>query len=202
MINLLGILACFFVGAIIFPAQFKIWYLYPLVPMFVVLTAVILSRAGRLAMVYVVLFAVVNTWRFLPHLKPEINRDMKLLSTQRLVVEKVMELGGNEIYGAYTYTEPIYDYPYQYWFWWLRKKTGQGPTVYSYLPDRFDNVINKRLYDPLLQNINTIILILERDNPASDYRWETWLPTFYEYKITSVVNLPSGVRIEKRVKEL
>lgn len=208
LLSLVGLMVTFLVGAIIFPAQFKMWYLYSLLPLLVVIIAVVLTKLSArslvfscLTVVYLISYAVLNS-KFSLALEQQTTAErLKLLATQREIVEYVIEMGGNEPYAAYTYTETIYDYPYQYLFWWQGQKTGHGPIEYAYLPGKTDYVLNKTLYDPSPQPFTTIFLIMEKDNPASDYRWETWLKAFYEYEVAETMNLPSGVRIEKRVKQ-
>ncbi len=206
--TLIWLVVIFFGGATIFPAQFKIWYLYGLMPTFAVMAALILSQifqnlkpARLIIIVFLIVFVLASLNQFWRSLNTDdFKRDLKIYHQQKEVAEKVIDWGGNETYAVYVYTEPIYDYPYQYLFWWLRQKTGKGPVAYSYLPQKYDYVLHKQLYDPPLSPFNTIFLIMEKDNPGSDYRWETWLKAFYEYEIETIIYLPSGVRIEKRIK--
>lgn len=206
LLSLVGLMVTFFVGAVIFPAQFKIWYLYSLLPLLVVVIAVVVARlVGRslvfsiLTGVYLFFYMVLNSRFSLPSEQQTAAERLKLLSEQREIVAAVIELGGDEPYAVYTYTETIYDYPYQYLFWWYRQKTGRGPVFYSYLPDKYDYVVNKRTYDPQTRGVETVILILEPNSPASTYSWESWLPTFADYEVVETTWL-NGVRIEKRLR--
>ena len=200
LMSLVLLLSIFLVEAILFPAQFKIWYVYGLIPIVVVIMAVFLSKLSPvLVITYLIGFSLWSVKDFLVA-KVDLSQNMKLLGNQLEVVEAVIDWGGDEAYAAFTYTEPIYDYPYQYLFWWMRRKTGRGPIKYSYLPDKYDYVLNKKAYDPVEKDFEIVFLIMEPDNPASDYRWEEWLKGFWEYKLVEVKQLKNGVRIEKRVK--
>src|SRR3989338_4257675 len=198
LMALVALLGIFLIEAILFPAQFKIWYVYALIPIVVVITAVWLSGLNKaLVIIYLVGFSLWNARGFLPD-KAASGQDMKLFINQLEAVKTVIDWGGDETYAVYTYTGPIYDYPYQYLFWWQRQKSWRGPVEYSYLPGKHDYVRNKLIYDPPKKDAGMIFLIMEQDNPASDYRWETWLKAFWEYKLVDVKQLKSGVRIEKR----
>lgn len=206
---LLLMIGFFFVGAVIFPAQFKIWYLYGLVPVLALLTALALQNVKdkfklgeTLVNGLLIVIVTINVINFLPMSDATYGKNMKLYRNQKQVVDKVLAMAKDSQYGVYTYTEPIYDYPYQYIFWWTRRNTGQGPIKYGYLPEKYDYVLNKRLYDSFPEKVQTIFLIMEKDNPASDYRHETWLKEFYEYEAKETVELDNGVRIERRAKVL
>lgn len=206
LVSLIALIGFFFIEAVIFPAQFKLWYIYGLAPIFALLVSVVFDQlysatsiAQLLVIGYLFFFSLSNVQIFLPKLDPKIKEDMGLFKNQQEVVSRVLEMGRDDIYAVYTYTEPIYDYPYQYLFWWWKRQTGQGPVKYSYLPDKYEYVSNKRLYDPEPQEVETIFLIMEKDNPASYYSWETWLPAFGDYVVVNEVTLANGTRIEKRV---
>ena len=145
LMALMSLLGIFLIEAILFPAQFKIWYIYALVPIVVVITAVWLSKLNRaLVTIYLIGFSWWNVSGFFPD-KATSGQDMKLLRNQLEVVKTVINWGGDETYAVYTYTGPIYDYPYQYLFWWQRQISGRGPIEYSYLPGKHDYVRNKSI---------------------------------------------------------
>lgn len=183
-----------------FNAQLKIWYLYWALPILAMVWGWLIGKLNKVIVVAIlVVVGMIQASRVANDFRAR-KLDMKMLHQQKFVVAQVLAMGKNEIYEAYVYTEPIYDYQYQFLWWWNRQETGEGPVAYGYLPDKYDYVLNKRRYDPKPHKVNTIYLIMEKDNPASDYRWETWLKAFYEFEPTDIMVLPNGVRIEKRVR--
>ncbi|MBI2326151.1 glycosyltransferase family 39 protein [Candidatus Collierbacteria bacterium] len=87
---------------------------------------------------------------------------------------------------AYSYLPSIYDYPYQYLYWWYGpKEYGYQPNEVAYLPNRPEYIENMQTYltktRPLLENEPTF-LIIEKDeqNPAFEKAWKGNFSTFCE----------------------
>lgn len=200
--SLLILLLFFTFGSIAFPSQFKIWYLYCLVPVIIIIFTAVLNQTKPISLTYIYLaiFCSINIFKYLhPFFKPAFTQNMKIFSHQYQVISQVLALGKNQYYQVYTYTEPIYDYPYQYLFWWLKSQTGTGPLEFSYLPNVPEYISNKNSYQLTPSAAaSDIILIMEPDNPASDYRWETWLENFRHCSVSSSFQTPNRVKIEKR----
>ena len=199
-------IAWFLLISLTFNGQLKLWYMYWMLPMLAALLGWwwdMILRRGRLHAVLTILVIVGIGIVHIDHVTSGFRshkQDTKLLRQQKRAVEQVMAMGSKETYAAYVYTEPVYDYPYQYLFWWQWQKNGKGPVAYGYLPDKYDYVLNKKRYDPDFEPVKIVYLIMEKDNPSSDYRWETWLKAFYEFTPTERFVLPSGITIEKRVR--
>ncbi len=103
---------------------------------------------------------------------------------------------------AYSYLPSIYDYPYQYLYWWYgAKKYGYQPNDVAYLPNQPEYIENMKSFitktRPLPEN-EPVFLIIEKDeqNPAFE---DAWLGNFAPLCLVDQVNYPSSVEIRKLV---
>ncbi|OGV96800.1 hypothetical protein A2W24_03110 [Microgenomates group bacterium RBG_16_45_19] len=107
---------------------------------------------------------------------------------------------------VYTYTPLIYDYPYQYLFWWVGKKEfNQLPVTYAYKPDQPEYVINKTGYDQMVPNRGqageaVIFLIMEPGDHAA-YSRDYWRSLFPKEE-TQSTSFPGGIEVKKLAQEL
>ena len=106
-------------------------------------------------------------------------------------------------FNVYLYTAPVYDYNYQYLFWWYGKKQyGYWPEDYSYLPGKIDYVPYKDKYIAIQRQQqpqkqpDLIYLIIERD--IFPDRIDGWLGNFSEYKLINREKIGENI-IEKRL---
>ena len=79
----------------------------------------------------------------------------------------------------YTYLPSIYDYPYQYLFWWYGLKEYDFlPIDYAYAPDKPEYISNKESFSATEDNLkkrensNLVFLIKEPDHKFTSFGWE------------------------------
>lgn len=201
-------LLVFFIGFSIFPPELKGWYLYGQAIVMVFLTSLateyFFEKKGYFRyFAYLILFIFflnnVNPIKRLSDFKNGYEAGgPELFKNQIQAIDWIYEdaKGGN--FSSYVYTPPIYDYQYQYLFWWFgNKKYGYLPCEYSYQPGEKTYVNYKDQYlNQNCQKAQTIYLIIEPE--ATRARVEGWLGHFSKSHLEKSLKLPSGIIIEKR----
>lgn len=124
--------------------------------------------------------------------------DPKLMDHLIKSVDWVYQHAGDNGFKAYNYLPEIYDFPYQYVYWWYgRKHYGFMPTEVSYSPQVPDYVPRQsQFYENQKGDSNTIGLIYEK---KGDY--QLWLNTFdKQYCLKKKIDFTWGVNAEIREK--
>lgn len=111
--------------------------------------------------------------RYTETLRP--SGDPSLLKNEIQVIDWVYQKAKGEGFYAYTYLPSVYDYPYQYLFWWYgRKKYGYLPCEYSTYPNTPDLFVpGLEFYqEPKRTCQNVEFLIIEPDkNITLQTKW-------------------------------
>ena len=93
-------------------------------------------------------------------------------------IDWIYQDAGGEPFGVFVYTPPVYDYAYQYLFWW------RGGKRYGYLPNKSKE--------------NLFYLIIEPD-PERPWGPKGWKETVIKTgEVVKKVILPGEITIEKR----
>lgn len=103
-------------------------------------------------------------------------------------------------FSVYNYLPSVYDFPYQYLFWWYGRKTyGYLPCEYASYPGAPKLIIPGATYymNPIKSCTNLRFLIIEPDDQRSEYR-RRWIDAVSQ-KSTLVTRTTIGtITIEKR----
>jgi hypothetical protein len=141
---------CFMVFAtgfyLIFPQHLKNWYVFGLSIPFVILLSGVLanlyyhSRLGSILLWLVIFYSLFHTLSaHVPYLYENVllpSSDPSNLATELKAVDWVYQEAGGKPFKIYSYLPSIYDYTYQYLFWWYGTgKYGYQPADIAYLPD-------------------------------------------------------------------
>jgi len=127
-----------------------------------------------------------------------------IFANQKRAVEWIYQDAGNRGFKVYTYDPAIYDYPYQYLFFWLGlKKFGYLPEEFAYLPDQPEYVPRKkdqlaRLKDKLRKSEGLVYLIIVEADGGNIFK--NWRANFPDEKLKLVDRkpFPGRIRVEKR----
>jgi hypothetical protein len=197
----------------LFSPELKSWYVRGLPVAYCLLVAIVfdlvLEKFKKLKVVIFVIlilifFANTNPLSRTKHIfsgYPEGNPGT--FKNQVLAVDWIYKDAKGEDFNVYVYTPPIYDFQYQYLFWWYGKKTYHyEPYEYSYLPDKKDYIKYKDLYFPKeyknKKSPRLFYLIIEPDEQKE--RILGWLAYFKESHTLSKVILPGQIGLEKRIQ--
>jgi len=210
-ISLLVLLVPFLAYIFLFPPELKDWYLTGLAIPYILLSGLVIRYLlikNKTIAVLVLLVMVICNSNLILRTEYFLGRKADftqsgILSAQKKVINWVYEDAKKKNFSVYLYTAPVYDYNYQYLFWWYGKKQyGYWPQEYGYLPGKIDYVPYKDKYiarqrtKQLQKKPEFIYLIIEPD--VFQDRIDSWLGSFEEYKLLSSKKIGENI-IEKRL---
>lgn len=116
-------------------------------------------------------------------------------------IEWVYKRADGKAFKAYNYISAVYDYPYQYLYWWLgEKKYGYHPDTLTYLdnvPEYIPGGNSKFLTKKkVAKKDDPIFLIIEEDEMLQ--RQEAWLGNFQKYCLLESHTFPWGAGVQVR----
>ena len=210
-INLLVLLVPFLGYIFLFPPELKGWYLTGLAIPYILLIGLViryLLQKNKVIAILVLLVMIIYNSDLVIRINyflgkmPNIG-ESGMLSVQKKTIDWIYKDADGLTFNAYLYTAPVYDYNYQYLFWWYGKKQyGYWPEEYSYLPRKIDYVPYKEKYLALQKKHqpqkqpDIIYLIIEQD--IFKDRIDGWLNNFSEYKLINREKVGDNI-IEKRL---
>lgn len=204
-INLLTIIVSFLVLTLLITVEIKIWYLYGLsIPIaFLIATAIYAIKNKILSLLFITIFVTTN---ILPFFKDErirlAKQDPAQLSNQMKAVNLIYQDATNTDFSVYVFTPAIYDYPYQYLFWWQGQAHGRGlPLDFAYLPNQPDYIKNKNIYAPNAQISENLYLIIENALENEFYTKNDWLKNFQDFKLVWEEDINSAITVQKRISQ-
>lgn len=102
------------------------------------------------------------------------NMDPSLYKNEIAAIDYVYKKANGANFKVYTYLPSVYDYPYQYLFWWYGKKTyGYVPGEYRYLPNRPQYIPSQDKFEGRKDNFTGLVfLIKEPDRNYTRSGWE------------------------------
>ncbi len=204
---------------VVFAIIFYSWYLHPLkgwyllglrVP-YIFILALFLSEVFnlkhiifKLAVASLLIYSFINTimfqTTFLPDSYDSRSGDKSNLRNEIEAIDWVYEKAAGQGFKAYNYIPSVYDFPYQYLYWWHgTKKYGYQPETITYLDgvpeyikenDKFFTKRRPAGEDPL------IFLIYEKDE--DEKRRAAWLGDFTEYCTVEKEDFPWEATVELR----
>lgn len=179
-----------FIFYLIFPYEIKRWYGLGLSIPFILLFSLLISKLINyrkiiiLLPISIIVFAIYHTviaqnqylkeYTYSPSTNPSLLRNQ--LSTIDLVYEKAEGQGFN----VYNYVPSIYDYSYQYLFWWYGlKKYSYLPNDIAYLPNQPEYIANQKSYfQDTKENKNGLTFLIIETNELNNDFFQPWLGNF------------------------
>lgn len=183
-----------FVFYLLYPHPLKGWYLLGLfIPYIFILTLLIvellsykknwITGLAAIALITSFVLTITNQIRFIP--KPfDRSTDQSTLRNELEVIDWVYSRAEGKGFKAYNYIPSVYDFPYQYIYWWYGTKTyGYQPDTLTYLdnvPEYIPN--NDKFLDKRKKATekDKIFLIIEPDSEQQSRR-AAWLGNFEKY---------------------
>lgn len=200
-INLLTLSIVFFIFAFLVNVEVKIWYLYGVSIIFVFLFAISLYTVKNRFIVFLFLtfFLSINLYPYLT--KPQVSgNDPAKLKTQLKAIDLIYR-DSHDPFSVYVFTPSIYDFHYQYLFWWYGIAKNMGlPNEFAYLPEKPAYVKNKEVYQATKHSPKTIYLIAELSEQNPHYTRNDWFKNFREYRTEWTTNINDAILVEKRNK--
>lgn len=128
------------------------------------------------------------------------DRNKSTLKNSLTVIDWVYARANGNGFKAYNYLPSVYDYPYQYLYWWYGgEKYGYRPNDLAYLPAQPEYIENRTAYLTPIKTLpgnESIFLIIENeiDNPQF---LSAWLGNFANYCVNEKMVYPFGVEVRK-----
>lgn len=172
-----------FVGFILIPTTVNPWHLGGVVATAILLTGFMVSQLQKinfsgkvlsyLIFLAIFYFTVLNMADYFKQKKP--NMDPSLFANEIRAVDYVYQKAEGQNFKVYVYLPSVYDFPYQYLFWWYgNKKYGYIPGEYAYLPDKPPQYIpSKEKFNGRKDNFSGLVfLIKEPDRIKMRQAWQ------------------------------
>jgi len=189
---------------LIFPQQVKNWYVLGLtIPVIIFLSAslsAIFERGirGKIGIWAFILFCFYHVWLaqsdYLNKYALKPSADPSNLSNQLKAIDWVYQKAGGKAFYVYSYLPSVYDYPYQYLFWWYgTNKYGYQPADISYLPNQPEYIKNSDIFwtkKISADKTSPTFLIIEKDseNPERISAWRGNFSKLCRLETTQIVD--------------
>lgn len=215
----------YFIIAIIFIVLSYVFYLfyhYPLkawfldgllVPLLVILAAffseifTVKNFLPKVAVTVLLLFSFISTLvvqtQVIQNGLSQRSDDRSNLRNEMEAVDYVYKETDNQAFKVFSYLPSVYDYPYQYIFWWYgTRKYGYQPDTISYLPDVPEYIDNNLKYLTKRKSIQgstyPVFLIIEKDY-AFPVRQAAWLGNFTNLCLVKSYIFPWQTQVQERI---
>ncbi|MDP3758594.1 MAG: hypothetical protein Q8Q86_02645, partial [Candidatus Daviesbacteria bacterium] len=103
------------------------------------------------------------------------NLDPSLYKNEISAIDYVYQKAKGQNFKVYTFMPSVYDYPYQYLFWWYgRKKYGFIPMDYAYAPNKPQYIGSKGKFEGSKDNYGGLVFLIKEPNRGHDWKsgWE------------------------------
>jgi hypothetical protein len=177
----------------LYPHPLKGWYLLGLRVFYLLIISVFLNELFKIKFplfkVLVLLFlgwsfttTYLNQERFLPSAADERSTDKSNLRNELEAIDWVYQKAEGKGFKAYNYIPSVYDFPYQYLYWWYGgNKYGYHPETVTYL-DNVPEYIkdNDKFYTKKKPSDGSFIFLIYEPDENQD-RLAAWLGNFTKY---------------------
>lgn len=182
-ISLIFITVPFF-GYLITSVTVNAWHLGGFAAASIILIAFIIFRFWQVSIIgkvislilfiFLIFYPVANITNLLIHELGKPNMDPSLFRNEIKAIDYVYKYTDGKNFKVYTYLPSVYDYPYQYLFWWYgRKKYGYIPGEYSYSPNKPQYIPSQDKFQGRKDNVlGLVFLIKEPDRNYTRSGWE------------------------------
>ena len=173
-----------FLGYLILPVTVNPWHLGGDMAVSLILIAYLLKKLmeGRIVSklisvalsISIVWFGLLNIGNFFLNDLGKPNLDPSLYKNEISAIDYVYQKAAGQNFKVYTYLPSVYDYPYQYLFWWYgQKKYGYIPGEYVYSPNKPTYIPSQEKFQGVKDNFSGLIfLIKEPDRIQTRQAWE------------------------------
>lgn len=193
-----------------FPQHLKNWYVFGLSIPFVILLSGVLtnlyhhSRLGSIFLWLVIFYSLFHTLlAHVPYLYENVlipSSDPSNMATELRAVDWVYQEAGGKPFKVYSYLPSIYDFTYQYLFWWYgTKKYGYQPADIAYLPNVPEYIQDSDSFwtkKKLFEKDSSTFLIIQGDGDHQDrvFAWGGHFTSLCEIKSFAI---SSGLSVKK-----
>lgn len=173
-----------FLGYLMLTVNINPWHLGTEMIAFLILIAYLLKNlldgnlfskiASIMLSVLIVWFTILNISNFFIKEWGKPNLDPSLFKNEIAAIDYVYQKAGGQNFKVYVYLPSVYDYPYQYLFWWYgKKKYGYIPGEYAYASGKPQYIPSQDKFQGRKDNFSGLVfLIKEPDRNDTRSGWE------------------------------
>ena len=143
---------------------------------------VIFSKIIALTLsVSIIVFGLLNIYNFFINDFNKPSLDASLFKNEIAVIDYVYQYAAGQNFKAYVFMPSIYDYPYQYLFWWHgQKKYGYIPGEYAYAPNKPTYIPSQNKFQGRKDNFSGLVFLIKEPNRG--HNWKSgWEGDFIKY---------------------
>ncbi|MBI2599952.1 hypothetical protein HYW43_03465 [Candidatus Daviesbacteria bacterium] len=196
-----------FLGYLILPVTVNSWHLGGEMAVSLIMVAFILKQlmsggimskgVSLVLLLAIVWFGFLSIFDFFAQDFGRSNLDPSLYKNEIAAIDYVYKKAAGQNFKVYTFMPSVYDYPYQYLFWWYgRKKYGYIPAEYAYAPNKPQYIGSKDKFEGSKDNFNGLIFLIKEPNRGHDWK-SGWEADYRFMELLSVQGLGS-IDIEMR----
>lgn len=166
-----------FLGYVIIPTTVNPWHLGAVSAASILMVAYVVKRLNNfanIAFLVITFYAVLNITNFFRNDFGKPSSDPSSFKNEIAAIDYVYQKAEGKNFKVYAYLPSVYDYPYQYLFWWYGlKKYGFVPGEYAYSPNKPQYISNKEKFEGRKDNFSGLVfLIKEPDRIGLRQAWE------------------------------
>ncbi len=165
-----------FLGYLFLPVNVSPWHLGPEAVAFIILVGFSLRNkiTGLLLGPLIIFFSIQNVLFVFTGEIGKPSGDASILKNEIAAIDYVYQYAKGENFKVYTYLPSVYDYPYQYLFWWYgNKKYGYIPGEYAYAPNKPSYIPSQDKFQGGKDGFSSLVfLIKEPDRNDTRSGWE------------------------------
>ena len=167
-----------FLGYLILPVTVNSWHLGGEMAAAIVLVAFLIKRFPVFS-IFIIFFALSNIVNFFLHDLGKPNTDPSLYKNEIAAIDYVYEYANGKNFKVYTYLPSVYDYPYQYLFWWYgQKRYGYIPGEYAYSPNKPQYIPGQDKFQGSQENFSGLVFLIKE--PDRNYTRPGWEGSFVQ----------------------
>lgn len=166
-----------FLGYLILPVSVNPWHWGGEMAVSLILIAYLLKKLKIISFLLslaIIFFGISNIANFFMQDFAKPNLDPSLYKNEISAIDYVYKYANGANFKVYAYLPSVYDYPYQYLFWWYgQKKYGYIPGEYVYSPNKPTYISNQDKFQGRKDNLSGLVfLIKEPDRIKMRQAWE------------------------------
>lgn len=196
-----------FLGYLFLPVTVNAWHLGGPMAASIILIGFLLKKLFDFGLVgifwsliltiAIIFFSTGNIINFFVNDLGKENMDPSLYKNEIAAIDYVYNYASGQNFKVYTYLPSVYDYPYQYLFWWHgKKKYGYIPGEYVYSPNKPQYIPGQEKFSGRKDNFSGLVfLIKEPDRIKMRQAWEN------DYKDMEFISKEMVGPIEVEIRE-
>jgi len=201
-----------FIFYLIYPFLLKHWYLesLSLLVIFIISSFLVKIIGYKKWYLTILILAFIST-SFISTLKNETKQTIRFLKerstdksnlrNQIEIIDWVYKKTNNQGFKVYNYLPSVYEYPYQYLFWWYgTQKYQYQPAFIGYADNAPEYILDNHLYWQKQKKLNEnylTFLIIEKDDRFSNQQ-NVWLDQFNKLCILEEKSFPWNISVQVR----